>query len=181
MEWLASSGCWWRTWCVREPCSLWSSLLLNGERGRCASCSGYGRPCDHSALCSCSTLRTWRCLRFRPLQSATDSSCTTESCTYSANCAKTGDATAQFLVKVVLVTTGACAGPDSAEFVEILQFWTRLLVCRWCAEIVEVWSSSSSTVWVHVPAVMQRLVPMVQTVQLVLRRRQLIFSMMSSG
>ena len=47
---------------------------------------------------------------------------------------------------VVLVTT-ACAGPDSAEFVEILQFWTRLLVCRWCAETVEVCSYSSSTVW----------------------------------
>ena len=54
---------------------------------------------------------------------------------------------------VVPVTTGACVGPDSAEFVEILQFSTMLLVCRWCAETVEV---------VHVPAVMQRLVPVVQ-------------------
>ena len=32
-----------------RACSLWSSLLLSGERGRCASCSGYGRPCDHTA------------------------------------------------------------------------------------------------------------------------------------
>ena len=71
---------------------------------------------------------------------------------------------------VVLVTTGACVGPDSAEFVEILQFWTRLLVCRWRAETVEVCSHSSSTSLVHVPAVMQRLVPMVQAVELVLRR-----------
>ena len=38
---------------------------------------------------------------------------------------------------VVLVTTGACVGPDSAEFVEILQFWTRLLVYRWCADTAE--------------------------------------------
>ena len=43
-------------------------------------------------------MRTWRCLRFRPRQSATESSCTSVSCTYSANCASTGDSTAQFLV-----------------------------------------------------------------------------------
>ena len=28
------------------PSSLWSSLLLGGERSRCASCSGDGRLCD---------------------------------------------------------------------------------------------------------------------------------------
>ena len=49
MEWLAYSGCWWRTWCVRGPCSLWSSLSLSGERSRCASFSCFGRPCDHTA------------------------------------------------------------------------------------------------------------------------------------
>ena len=52
-----------------------------------------------------------------------------------------------FDTPVVLVTTGACAGPDSAAFVETLQFWTRLSVCRWCAETVEVCSFISSTVW----------------------------------
>ena len=39
----------WRTWCVRVPSSLWSPLLLRGERSRCASCFGYGRPCDYTA------------------------------------------------------------------------------------------------------------------------------------
>ena len=39
----------WRTWCVGVPGSLWSSLLLGGERSRCASCSGYGCLCDHTA------------------------------------------------------------------------------------------------------------------------------------
>ena len=42
-------------------------------------------------------------------------------------------------------------------------------------------SCSSSTSLVHVPVVMQRLVPMVQTVLLVLRRGQLIISTMSFG
>ena len=72
---------------------------------------------------------------------------------------------------VVLVTTGARVGPDSAEFVEILQFWTRLLVCRWCAETVETPQLQLIDSLVHVPAVMQRLVPMVQTVQLGLEAR----------
>ena len=72
----------------------------------------------------------------------------------------------QFLEVVVLVTTGAFVGPDSAEFVEILQFWTRLLVCSWCAETVEAPQLQFIDSLVHVPAVMQRLVPMVQTVQL---------------
>ena len=67
---------------------------------------------------------------------------------------------------VVLVTTGACVGPDSAEFVEILHFWTRLLVCRWCAETSEAPQLQFIDSLVHVPVVMQRLVPMVQTVQL---------------
>ena len=69
-------------------------------------------------------------------------------------------------MRFVLVKTGACVGPDSAEFVEILQFWTRLLVCRWCAETVEALELQFIDSLVHVLAVMQRLVPMVQTVQL---------------
>ena len=55
--------------------------------------------------------------------------------------------------------TGTHSGPDSAEFVEILQFWTRLLVCRWCAETVEAPQLQFIDSLVHVPAVMQRLVP----------------------
>ena len=39
----------WRTWCVGVPSSLWSSLLLSGERSRCASCSCYKHPHDRTA------------------------------------------------------------------------------------------------------------------------------------
>ena len=39
----------WRTWCVGVPSPLWSSLLLGGERSRCASCSCCGRLCVHTA------------------------------------------------------------------------------------------------------------------------------------
>ena len=82
---------------------------------------------------------------------------------------------------VVFVTTGACVGPDSAEFVESWQVWTRLLVCRWCAETADAPQLQFIDSLVHAPAVMQRLLPMVHTVQLGLRRGQLIFLMMSFG
>ena len=39
----------WRTWCVGVQSSLWSPLLPRGERSRCTSYSGYGRPCDYTA------------------------------------------------------------------------------------------------------------------------------------
>ena len=87
---LSSTKCWTFLLCFRDR---YPQCYCAGTR--CASFTGYG----HS-LCSCSTLRTWRCLRFRPRQSTTDSSCTPESCTYSANCASTGDSTAQFLVRL---------------------------------------------------------------------------------
>ena len=83
---------------------------------------------------------------------------------------------------VVLVTTGACVGADSAEFVEILQFWTKAvcipLVCRYCG---------GSTVTVH-RQVWFTCLPLCndwcrwsRQCSLVLRRGQLIFSMMCSG
>ena len=52
------------------------------------------------------------------------------------------------------------------KFVEILQFWTRLLVCPWCAETADAPQLQFIDSLVHAPAFMQRLVPMVQTVLL---------------
>ena len=52
------------------------------------------------------------------LDSAPTSSCTAESCTYSANCASTGDSTAQFLVWLFtrpLLCCDSHLGLDSAE------------------------------------------------------------------
>ena len=70
MECLASSGCWVAdvvcgsaVFSLVFPLTWWRAVQVR-----------------------ISSLRTWRCLRFRPRQSATDSSCTTEACTYGANC-----------------------------------------------------------------------------------------------
>ena len=101
---MASSGCWVANVVLGVPSSLWSSLLLRGERSRCASSSGSGRPCDY-------TTQVLALLRERggasdsvPRQSAPTSSCASEACTRSANCAEAGDSTVQFF-DVVYVPT----------------------------------------------------------------------------
>ena len=144
----------WRTCCVGVP----SPLLLRGERSRCASFSAFGRPCDYAAEvpavlrkrggASVSVLR----------QSALTFSCATEASTCSANCAKAGDSTAQFFDGCWCARCCALTGDGDCP----VQKMRRLR------------SYSSSTSLVHVLVVMQRLVPVVQTVQKTVECPQLV-------
>ena len=107
-------------------------MLLGGERGvgECRLLSGLpsysqtsGAGAHRAPVVDVPVIfqlkfRTWRCLRFRPRQSAPDSSCTTEARTCSANCAKAGDSTAQFLGRLFtrpLLCNDRCLGLDSAK------------------------------------------------------------------
>ena len=142
-----------------------SAVLLC--RSRCASFSGHGRPCDHTAYVPAVTLRTWGCLRFRPRQcyrfqlfcrvvyvqcklckhrrfhSAVlglvvhapvvmlrqllgVGQCRIlwrfRSCSWCSSWWLSGP-------PVVFVTTGACAGPDSAENVKIPHAFLDMVHC----------------------------------------------------
>ena len=94
------------------PSSSWSSLLLRGKRGSrrawCALDANYERLCDHAAQvpadpsvqerggASDSCHRHWW---FAPA-----SRCATETSMHSANCATTGDSTAQFWVRLTCLS-----------------------------------------------------------------------------
>ena len=174
---LASSGCWVANVVCESAVFSLVSLLFRGERSRCASCFGYGRPCHCTAYVPADTRERGgasdsvldRVLKISvALQSESEQCKLCKSRRFHSaflgmvvfgmfvdapvviqrlvlgvgRCRKTVEVpqlqSVQFLevidTVVVLVTTGACVGPDSAELVEILQFWTTLSVCRWCAD-----------------------------------------------
>ena len=82
---------------------------------RCAWTPVVDVPVNISSSSSSPSSRAWRCLR---LSSSTDCfyfQLCTETGTHSANCAKAGDSTGQFLDGCCTWRTGAMEGPDSAE------------------------------------------------------------------
>ena len=92
---------------------------------RCASCSGYGRPCYSAAQVPAFLRERGGASVSVPRQSAPTSSCASEACTRSANCALDGDSTVQFFDFVYVLRARCCAltgagdGPDSAEIREV--------------------------------------------------------------